>query len=173
MKAARSLLILLAACLLALPAAADHRDPLNPAEADQLRDAAQDPTKRVGLYVKFLHARATQLEQLASDPRFTADRNGQIHDQLEDITTLVDEMDGNIDQFAEKFDIRKTLKDVIALDTELEARLRRLKPPAKDGPAGAIDYAFALTNALEAAQGSLDHARTTLADQEDRVKHKK
>lgn len=172
MNALRTLALLLAAWLVALPSAADRRDPLNDAEADQLRDVAQEPAKRVGLYVKFLHARAEQVEQLGSDPRYTQDRTGRVHDLLEDITTLVDEMDENIDQFSEKFDIRKTLKDVVALDTELQSKLQRLQKPAQDAPSDAKDYAFALTSALDAAHASLDHARLTLADQEERVQQK-
>jgi hypothetical protein len=175
MKTARRLAMVAMTCLLGLAvAAAQHRDPLTDAEADQLRDAAQDPAKRVGLYVKFLRERSDHLEQLAADPRYTADRNRRIHDLLEDITGLLDEMDANLEQFAEKYDLRQTLREVVALDTELEARLGRMKQrTGAPSQAAARDYGFALQDAHEAAAGSLQQARATLADQESRVKRRR
>ena len=60
-----------------------RRDPLNPLEVDQLRDAMLDPDERLKLYVKFSRDRMTKLEQMRSDPK-TTDRARQTHDMLED-----------------------------------------------------------------------------------------
>ncbi len=71
--------VLLALLLVSLPASA-KRDPLTADEVQQLRDAAQEPDKRLALYVKFIRARATTLEQTYSDPRLAAGR-GQHENQ--------------------------------------------------------------------------------------------
>ena len=162
--AALSLLLSLAP---ALPAFAS-RDPLAPAEIAQLRDAAQDTNQRLHLFVSFIHARAISLDALRSDPRFSSDRDARIHNLLEEITALVDEMDDNLDQFAErKADLRKPLKEVVDLDSELQSRLQSLKSgdkamqPASDieGRGGPPSYAFALNSAIDSVHDSLDHAR--------------
>src|ERR1700723_2744071 len=75
------------ALLLALPLcssffkplqAQPRRDPLDPLEIDQLRDAMLDPDTRLKLYVKFSRDRMTKLEQRRSDPK-TKERGRQPH----------------------------------------------------------------------------------------------
>ena len=46
-----------------------RRDPLNPLEIDQLRDAMLDPDERLKLYVKFSRDRMTNLSKCAAIPR--------------------------------------------------------------------------------------------------------
>jgi len=58
-----------------------RRDPLNPLEIDQLRDAMLDPDIRLKLYVKFSRDRMTVLEQMRSNPK-TTERGRQTHDML-------------------------------------------------------------------------------------------
>ena len=41
-----------------------HRDPLTDAEADQMREVAQEPEKRLKLIIKFAQARLQAIEQL-------------------------------------------------------------------------------------------------------------
>lgn len=166
-------LIMLLALALASIQANARREPLTSAEIDQIRDTAQEPAKRVPLYVKFIRARATSLEQLRSDPRVTEDRSGQIHDLLDDITGLLDELDDNIDQFADKADLRKALKEVVDLDTDLQKKLQTMKNQAASAPnSEPRSYAFALDNAMEAAGASLDHARKVEQEQQARSKEK-
>jgi hypothetical protein len=155
-----------------------RRDPLNPAEITELRDTAQEPDRRLLAFVRFIRTRADSLEKLRTDPRFTDDRLGQIHDLLDDITTLIDELDDNIDTYDAHrgADLRKPLKSVIELNTELQGRLRAL---AKTGvatqakPDDAKQYAFVLQNAMEAVDQSLDAARQTLQVEEERIKAEK
>ena len=66
-----------------------RRDPLNPLEIDQLRDAMLDPDTRLKLYVEFSRDRMTKLEQMRSDPK-TKDRASQTHDMLEDFLAVYD-----------------------------------------------------------------------------------
>jgi hypothetical protein len=157
--------------LAALPAWG-KRDPLNGAEVDQLRDVAQQPDKRLVLYAKFIQTRAESLQQLHSDPRFAADRDIHIHDLLEDIDTLVQELDDNIDVYErQNMDLRKPLKAVIAMDTDLQQRLRTMKQNST--PEALKNFGFALDSAIDSVGASLDNARQVAQDQEEASKNKK
>jgi hypothetical protein len=159
-------LALLAVVLLTTPALAASRDPLSPAETDQLRDLAQEPDKRIRLYVKFARARMATLDQLRADPRFSEERGERVHDLLEDFTLLIDELDRNMNMYADrKEDIRKSLKDVIEADTGFQLSLRTIKDaPTTDSAAAkeAKKYDFALQNAIEAVNSSMDSARALI-----------
>ena len=97
MKIATKIIFLL--LLLSVAAAAKRRDPLTEAEADQLREVAMDPYNRIKLMVKFTEARLTSIDQVRLDPKQAADRGKQIHDLLEDFTSLLDEINDNLDQY--------------------------------------------------------------------------
>jgi hypothetical protein len=150
------------------------RDPLSPAEVTELRESAQEPDKRLAAFVRFLRERSDALDKLRTDPRFTGDRLGQVHDRLEDITLRIDEMDDNVETYAaQKADLRKPLKAVIELDTDQQARLRALKEngvATQSKADGSKRYAFVLQNAQEAVDMSLDGARRTLRETEERIK---
>ena len=178
-KLARLPLLFLFLASVALPAAA-RRDPLNNAEIDELRDAAQEPAQRIPLFVKFIRVRMVSLEQLSDDPRIIGGRAAQIHDLLEDIDTLVLEMDDNIDQYAKlNADLRKALPVVIQMDTELQAKLKDMKarkvdPGEQAGSKGDLkSYRFALDNALESATSSLENAQELLQEQQVAFQKKK
>jgi hypothetical protein len=102
-----------------------RRDPLNPLEIDQLRDAMLDPEERLKLYVKFSRDRMTKLEQMRSDPK-TTERGRQTHDMLEDFLAVYDELNDNVDMYVgRKDDIRKPLKVIIEADTEFQVQAAR------------------------------------------------
>jgi hypothetical protein len=159
---------------LAAPLAAQHhRDPLNPPEIDQLRDAAQDPDIRLKLYITFARARLDALQQAFSDPKIT-DRGQQTHDRLQDFLDVYDEFDDNVETFADrKADLRKVMKLVIEADNEFQSKLRAIRDSATVTPEIIRQYDFLLTNALDAVDsGAKDH-RQLLAEQEETFKHKK
>jgi hypothetical protein len=166
------------ALLLALPlpsplSAQRRRDPLNPLEIDQLRDAMLDPDERLKLYVKFSRDRMTKLEQMRSDPK-TTDRARQTHDMLEDFLGVYDELNDNIDMYVgRKNDIRKPLKHIIEADTEFQSKLRALKNAANTNAVEASQYEFLLTDALETVDSSADDHRKTLAEVGEYMKRNK
>ena len=169
-KPAAALGLLLLLWALAMPALA--RDPLNKAEVDQLRDVAQEPGKRIPLYVKFIKARAVALEELRNDPRFDADRGSRVHDLLEDIDSLAQEMGDNISTYAhQRLDLRKPLKDVMAMADELQPKLRAMKE-SSTGEQARI-YGFALDNAIDALQGNREDAQQIMQEQEEAFKNAK
>ena len=150
-----------------------RRDPLNPLEQDQLRDAAQEPSERLKLYMQFSRARLTSLEQTRTDAKVT-DRGQQTRDRLQDFLDVYDELNDNLDTFVErKADLRKPLKTLIDADTEFQARLRALKSSADANKGEIKQYDFLLTSVLETIDRSvLDH-RQLLTQQEEAFKRKK
>jgi hypothetical protein len=167
------LILLLVAATWSPLSAQRRRDPLNPLEIDQLRDAMLDPDERLKLYVKFSRDRMTKLEQMRSDPK-TTDRARQTHDMLEDFLGVYDELNDNIDMYVgRKDDIRKPLKIIIEADTEFQSKLRALKNSANTNAAEASQYEFLLTDALDTVDSSSDDHRKTLAEVGEYMKRKK
>lgn len=161
--------------LLAISAAAQqrHRDPLNDLEIDQLRDAAQLPDIRLKLYVDFARARLDKLEPVRADTKAT-DREQQTRDALQDFLDVYDELDTNVDTFADrKDDLRKALKPVIEADTEFGSKLRAFKSSLASTPKEAESYAFLLSTALDTVDSAAKDHRDLLAEQEEGFKHKK
>ncbi len=163
----------LAMLLLSTAWAQRRRDPLNPLEEDQLRDAAQDPAERLKLYIVFARSRLTSLEQMRADPKVT-DRAQQTRDRLQNFLDVYDELNDNLDTFVErKADLRKPLKAVIEADTEFQAKLRALKSSVDANKDESKQYDFLLTNVLDAVDGGVQDHRQLLNEQEEAAKHKK
>jgi len=150
-----------------------RRDPLTQPEIDQIRDTSWEPKQRLPLYIEFARARLVKLEQMRTDPK-TKDRARQTHDLLDDFQLLYDELNDNIDTYADrKDDIRKPLRVIIEADNEFQAKLRALKDAAGVTPQEAEQYEFVLTNAIETVDASIDDHRKLLEEQEDAAKHKR
>ena len=142
------------------------RDPLTEAEVDKVRESAQEPEKRLPLYVQFAKARLMAIEQLRADNQLKIDRGKQIHDLLEDFTTLSDELDNNIDMFARQHqDMRKPLRQVVEAYTDWQLKLRSIKedPAVKEEEKKAYD--FPLQSAIDSVNAGLDDARDALDKQ--------
>jgi len=150
-----------------------RRDPLTPAEIDQIRDSAQEPEQRLKFYVKFTRARIDGIAQARSDPKVT-DKGAAVHNALQDFLDLYDELDENVETFADrKYDIRKALKLVLEADAEFQSKLHALKDSATANPAETKQYEFLLANAVEAVDGGAKDHRDLLTEQEDLAKHKR
>jgi len=163
----------LALSLLSTLGAQRPRDPLNPNEADLLRDAAQEPAARLKLYIQFARTRLAALEQMRADPKVT-DRAQQTHDRLQDFLDVYDEMNDNIDTFVErKSDLRRPLKAIVEADTEFQAKLRALKSSLNARKEEASQYDFVLTNVLETLDSSSTDHRQLLKEQEEQGGPKK
>jgi hypothetical protein len=174
MKNAKKLVLVL--LLLTVVASARKRDPLTDAETDQLREVAQEPYKRLKLYIKFAEARLVAIDQMRSDPKLAAGRGQRIHDLLQDFTAIIDEINDNLDQYQgrplskdDRKDFKKGLKEVIEADDKFDLKLRTLKA-AGDTDAQARkelpEYQFALQDAQEALKSSADVAREYMSDKE-------
>jgi DNA repair ATPase RecN len=167
MKPATKITILL--LLLILTAAAKKRDPLTEAEADQLREVALEPYKRIKLLIKFTEARLTSIDQVRADPKLAGDRGKQVHDLLEDFTSLIDEINDNLDQYeARPMDkdmikqYHKALKELLEADAHFDQKLQSLKTAAETDPQTRKewpDFRFALVDAQESLKSNADMAR--------------
>jgi hypothetical protein len=153
-------------------AAAQHRDPLNEKEIDEMRESADLPDKRLEVMVKFTRARMTAIEQLRANGKTAKDRPMQIHDLLEDFTSLLDEIGDNVDMYgSHKADMRKGLTLLVEADSEWQLQLRRLK---EQSPPEELDqFSFVLTNASDAVKDMADDARQELQEQNELAKEKK
>ena len=167
MKTAKQLIVVL--LLLSVAASARKRDPLTEAEADQLRQFALEPYKRLKLYIKFTDARLDAIDQLRSDPNQAGGRGRKIHDLLEDFTAILDEINDNLDTYQgrplskdDRKDFHKGLKEVIEASDKWEVKLKSLKAASETDPQTkkeAQDYQFALQDAQEALKSAADMAR--------------
>jgi hypothetical protein len=175
-----SLLLLLAG---SAAAQQKHRDPLSDLEIDQLRDAAQLPQVRLKLYVDYARARLDKLQQVRADTKATDtkaagtkadDRGQQTSDALQDFLDIYDELNTNVDTFADrKEDLRKALKPVIEADTEFGSKLRAFRASLASTPQEAESYTFLLGSALDTVDAAAKDHRDLLAEQEEDFKHKK
>ena len=149
------------------------RDPLNPVEIDQLRDAMLEPLDRLKLYVQFARTRLDSLEQMRRDPK-TENRGQRTHDMLGDFLAIYDELNENIDMYVDrKEDIRKPMKLIIEADTDFQARVRAIKDAAGVAPEEAKQYEFLMSNALDTLDSSADDHRKLMVEQEEQAKNKK
>ena len=162
-------LVSLALCLAALAASAQvhRRDPLTSPETDALREASMEPDKKLPLYLRYARERLAAIEQLRSDPHAAQGRGRKVHDLLVDFKVIMDEMDRNVDSFAnQKLTFPKALKEIIQADGEFQTKLQTLKEAAKEPAAETKEYQFALLDAIDAVDGDLDNARDLLTQQE-------
>jgi len=155
--------------LLSVAAAAKRRDPLTEAEADQLRQVAMEPYNRIKLMIKFTEARLVSIDQVRVDPKQAADRGKQIHDLLEDFTSLMDEINDNLDQYEgralDKDTVKqyhKGLKELIEADARFDLKLNALKSASETDPVTkkeAPDFRFVLQDAMDSLKSNADMAR--------------
>lgn len=167
MRTARKLVILLLA--LTTLAAARKRDPLTDAEADQLREMRMEPLGRLKLYIKFTDARLDKIDELRSDPKQAQGRPAKIHDLLEDFSSLIDEVNNNLDTYEtqamdkdQRKQFRKALKEVVAAGDRWNERLKTLRNAIQMDPQTKTEsqgYAFVLQDAEETLKSTLEVAR--------------
>ncbi len=154
-------------------AAAGRHEVLTDPEIDKLRDTAMEPDLRLKLYIEFARARLDALEKVRSDPKVT-DRGQETHDRLQDFLDIYDELDENIDNFADrKADIRKVLKLIIEADTEFQSKLRALKDSSDAAKDEVKGYEFVLSDALDAVDSGVEDHRKLLGEQEVDAKNHK
>jgi len=175
---ARSLAYLAATLLISAPLwpQVHERDPLTDKEVDQLRETAVEPEKRLKLMVDFTRARMATVDQLRSDPKPAKDRGTKIHDLLEDVSSLVDEIDDNVENYNERSaDLRKPLKDIVQMNSEFQAKLRELRAYMEDpkNTREADDYKFAVEDVTESVNQSADSSRKLLDEQNAKFAKKK
>jgi hypothetical protein len=167
-------LLLLALLTLAHPGLAQKRyDPLNQQEIDDLREAHEEPDKRLKLFVEYARARLTSMEEARANPK-TTDRGAITHDWLVDFLDIYDELDDNVQMYVDrKDDFRKPMQMVIDADTEFQSKLLALRDAAGVSQQEFKQYEFVLTNALESVDNGVESHRKVLQQLEEEAKKKK
>lgn len=168
-------LALMCALVLSLPLASQTRDPLTDLESDALREAAQEPLKRMKLLIKFATARLENVERYQVEPK-VEDRGKKMHSALVDFRQIVDEIDDNVDDYSQKqSDLRKALGELVPAEEGFKTRLDAIKKASDDPKMAAYAklYSFALQDAMESVTLSLDDAKKTLEEQNQTLSTKK
>ena len=181
-----AIVVLILIPMLGTAAFARRRDPLTEAETDQLRQTRLEPAKRMKLFGKFAEARLDNIDQMLNDPKQEKERPTLIHDLLEDFSSIVDEINDNLDMFQtddkklidqeQAKEYRKGLKELISQEGRLRARLRTLQHDIEGNPklkTEAQAYVFSLQDADQALKLSLDTARQYLTEKQEEKPQKK
>ncbi|MCC6537376.1 MAG: hypothetical protein IT162_07500 [Bryobacterales bacterium] len=144
------------------------RDFLTADEVDQIRLTAQDPNARLTLYAGFAQLRVDMLKQSVAKEK--AGRSGFIHQTLEDYTKIIEAIDSVTDD-ALKRGVPVDLGLKTVADAE-RAMLGDLKAIEESEPSDLERYKFALTNAIETTEDSIELADEDLAERKKDVLHK-
>src|SRR3569833_999274 len=164
MRSIRWWIAVLAILAASTTAMAQHHDALTEKEADQLRETAQEPNKRLHLLVSFAKARMEAIDRLRSDKNMAAVQGEHVSDLLGDVASIVDEIDENLSSYDSKGeDVRKALREVVEMDTDFQLKLRGIKDTT--APEQRKMYSFAIDNATESVNSSADSARAMLDDE--------
>lgn len=146
-----------------------HRDPLNDNEADQIRNAADDPEKRVGLLLTFARARLNAFEE--SRRGNAPDRSQTMYQQLQEYADIVQEIEDNLDsvmsghvtgEMASKPKARKPVEAAINGYTGMLATLNHIK--STSAPNDLASYHFQLDDSIDATQDGLKNAKSDLVE---------
>lgn len=145
------------------------RDPLSPAEADQLRDAAGNPEKRVSLLLGFAQDRLTRFEQ--SRAGAAPDRQATMYRMLQEFDGILSELDDNLDEWMgghvtsempAKPKLEKPLDAVIAADRGFLAQLAKIQ--SSSAAADLASYHFELSDVTDDTRQNLQDAQDDAAD---------
>ncbi len=138
--------------------AQDQQDALSPDEVQQIRDSNIHPDARIKLFLKFVQERIDALKELTANAD-VSHRMAQISDQLQEFTSLCDEMQDNMDTYdSNHADIRKSLKDVLKASAEWPVVLHAL-------PNGSNSN-YAVDTAVDSAQSAYQDAQQLSTEQE-------
>ena len=152
------------AVLLAIPVSAQTRDFLSPEEIDQLRET-QEPNLRLQLYSKFALRRVDEIEQQMKENK--TGRSGFVHDLLEDYMHVIEAVDTVTDDALR----RKVAVDIgtAAVANAEKDYLVRLQKIRDSKPRDLTRFEFALREAIEATQDSIEAAQQDLVQRSKEV----
>ena len=134
-----------------------NNNSLSNAEIEQLRDSAYIPRDRVMVFIKFLDERAGTVHDLFAHPRRPG-REQDTHDLLEQFTSIANELEDNLDDYATRHsDIRKSLPKLVEATDRWASNI---KSPPDDAA-----YNVSRKLALEAIRDLRDDATELIASQ--------
>lgn len=159
MHASFRLWIFVALPLAVLPACAqkETRQPLTEVQIDQIREAGIDPNARVKLYTKFVGEHVDTIKGLTKRGHSPA-RAKRLDGELQDLTTLMDELGSNLDQYGDrKADMRLALKPLSENSQQWVDALKAL--PSEPG------FDLSLKEAIDSGKDLADQSTQMLKEQ--------
>lgn len=165
-----------AASLLGVHAAAapqySKHDPLSDSEIEELRETADAPAARLKLFLRFLDERSAKITELDKD-KLVEHRGVKLHDAIDHFTSLVDELQNNLDEYQEyETNKRRPVPDLRKDLEELQKSLPVWQTELT-GLAADEDYNFVLETAREAVDSLQDQAAEMVTDQQKYFAEKK
>ena len=117
-------------CALMVPALCrgqGHSTALSEREEESVRDAADDPARRVTVYQGIIESRVKRIQEILADKRAQG-RREDIRESMDEIAGLVDELEENLDEYEGKHrDLRKPLPKLLDATLRWESVLKQ--PP--------------------------------------------
>lgn len=134
-----------------------HHDPLTEAQVEKIREAGIDPNERIKLYTEFVNGHVGVVKSLMNRGKSDA-RAHKLDTELHDISTLMDELGSNLDQYSERnADMRKALKVLADESQQWVGTLRAL--------AGEAPFDLSRKEAIEAGEDLADEAQRLLREE--------
>lgn len=135
-----------------------HSTALSEMEEESVRDAADDPARRIAVYQAIVEARIKRIQEILADQRAQG-RREDIRENMDEIAGLVDELEDNLDEYDGKHrDLRKPLPKLLDATLRWESVLKQ--PPSDDR------YNLVRTLALEAVADVKKEAGDMLPSQQ-------
>ncbi len=130
---------------------------LSEGEVEAIRDAAMDPAQRVTTFQGIIDTRVDRIQRVLADAR-SQGRAQDIHQNMEEIAGVVNELEDNIDEYAPAHkDLRKALPKLVAATDRWTSILKQ--PPDNS------QYKVTRQLALEAVADLKDNAARLLPEQ--------
>jgi hypothetical protein len=142
----------------AIAAAQDaHHDPLTEAQIEKIREAGIDPNERIKLYTEFVNGHVGVVKSLMNRGKSDA-RAHKLDIELHDISSLLDELGSNLDQYSDRHaDMRRALKTLADESKGWLSTLRAL--------AGEPAFDLSRKEAIEADEDLSDEAQRLFNEQ--------
>ena len=107
-----------------------HSTALSEAEEESVRDAADEPARRIAVYESIIETRIKRIQGILADKRAQG-RRDDIRENMDQIAGLVDELEDNLDEYDGKHrDLRKPLPKLLDATLRWESVLKQ--PPVDD-----------------------------------------
>ncbi|MGB8097115.1 MAG: hypothetical protein WCF17_08165 [Terracidiphilus sp.] len=142
-----------------LPAQKEQRQTLTESQIEAIREAGIYPNDRINLYTKYVDEYAQTIKALSFRASTTA-RANKLDNELQDMTSLMDELDENLEQYTDrKADVRAALKKLNETAPQWVRIVNAL--------AGEPTFDESRKEAIESCEDLADDAKRLLTEQTD------